>query len=243
MTGRAVIVLDQPNNHDLSHEAMALLYVSGELPAGDRVRFEARLASDPALREAVSHVEAAHDWFTDAMARLEPRRTASEDAALHRLGQVVRQHITEQGAAGAKPAATMVARDRFPAWAYPIAAAALIAIGLVGFWGLRPDKRIVMQPTDPGRRPILPMPQGYGGPPGNGFPPFNVHPYYNGQNVPRPDESDPANELAHNFEAGNPMQSDDSMNSLDTAEEEITELDNTPDQNTASYFGFADGNE
>jgi hypothetical protein len=116
-----------------NNEAVLLMYLAGELPEEDRAEVEQMLAADPALRASLAElaalqadVDGALGWLHPVPADL-PRR----EAAVRRVGRAIQ-------AAQAKPPERHDPVDepagrRFrPAWwAYPVAAAAALIVGLV----------------------------------------------------------------------------------------------------------------
>jgi hypothetical protein len=137
--------------HELeNNEAILLLYLAGELPEEDRVEVEQMLASDAALRAELAELAALQDELSGVLARADgsgdqPRREA-----------VVRQVSRAMAAARLQPLRTDAApaqaarfRLRIAWWAYPIAAAALLVIGIM----LLSDNRPVNLPSpQPDRR-------------------------------------------------------------------------------------------
>jgi hypothetical protein len=140
--------------HELeNNEAILLMYLAGELPEEDRVEVEQMLASDPALRAELADLAALHDELTGVLAQADgsgdqPRREA-----------VVRQVSRAMTAARLQPIRTNSApaqaarfRLRIAWWAYPIAAAALLVVGIM----LLSDNRPVNLPSPhPDRGPYV----------------------------------------------------------------------------------------
>jgi anti-sigma factor RsiW len=208
----------------LDNYAVLLLYLADELSPGEREVVSQRLAADEQLRAELAQLAQTHDLISASLARMDAAPLHGESAAERRLGEMMRRRILELRAARLPGrSASRIGSTRFPVWAYPAAAAAFIAIGTVAIWGLRPDKRVVTPANNPSRW------------------------QFSGVNSPskmlaseiQVDSAD-ADGLAANFEAGNPMESDQSIESLEAAEEQIAELDQTPSQDVPLYFGFRD---
>jgi anti-sigma factor RsiW len=131
--------------HELeNNEAILLMYLAGELPEEDRVEVEQMLANDPALRAELAELAALQAKLTGVMARVDG------NADLSRREAVVRQVSRSLAAArlqplrsDAAPAPAARFRLRIAWWAYPIAAAALLVIGIM----LLSDNRPVNLPS------------------------------------------------------------------------------------------------
>jgi anti-sigma factor RsiW len=131
--------------HNLDKQAILLMYLAGELPAEDRGEVEQMLAGDSQLRAEFDQLRGAHGEIELAL------RTADEaerlalpaGTAARRVGQAVRSwhawRLTQP------PAEPQRMRRRFPAWAYPIAAAVVLVVGYVGWWGLQPDRPMMLK--------------------------------------------------------------------------------------------------
>ena len=120
-----------------NNEAILLMYLAGELPEEDRAEVVQTLANDPALRGLLAELTAlqadvdATFVACDAGASLLSRR----EAAVRRVSRAL-------VAAQAKPEPRTTAADettgprfRIAWWAYPIAAAAAIVVGMVSSLG------------------------------------------------------------------------------------------------------------
>ena len=128
-----------------NNEAVLLMYLAGELPGDDRAEVEQMLASDPALRRALEELAALQEGVGETFA------TADAGIALSRRDAVVRNVSRAMAAArvervAAGPAAVETGRSRFriPFWVYPIAAAALLVVGIL----LMSDSQPVSLPAD-----------------------------------------------------------------------------------------------
>lgn len=130
-----------------NNEAILLMYLAGELPQADRAEVEQMLASDAALRAELAEMASLQDdvagvlSLADAAGHAAPARV---DAAARRVGRAVAAAVAARGEA---PAVKIVAgstvvqphaRLRIRWWAYPVAAAAMLAIGMMLFNGKHP---------------------------------------------------------------------------------------------------------
>lgn len=116
-----------------NNEAILLLYTAGELPPEDRAEVEQMLARDPALRAALEDLRALEQGTAALCAAADavaPRPRV--DAAVRRLAPVLARYAAD---AAAPPAPAPRRRLHVGWWAYPVAAAAAIVIGLI-LWAI-----------------------------------------------------------------------------------------------------------
>jgi hypothetical protein len=126
---------------DLNKESLLLLCAADELSARDRAQVARMLASDAEMRLQLAAIEEAMQGFGSRMARLDAMAMPSDSLALRRIGQAMRQHMAAQLAQAArKPAQAAHSRMRYPWWAYPAVAAAVVLIAFISWWGARPDQ-------------------------------------------------------------------------------------------------------
>jgi anti-sigma factor RsiW len=135
-----------------NNEAVLLMYLAGELPEDDRAEVEQMLASDPALRRGLEELGALQEAVDETFAR------ADAGVALPRGEAVVRGVGRAMSAArsarvAAPPAAPEVGHSRFRIawWVYPIAAAAMVVVGIL----LMADNQPVSLPADQPGAPAL----------------------------------------------------------------------------------------
>ncbi|HZL37704.1 MAG TPA: hypothetical protein VFC78_20475 [Tepidisphaeraceae bacterium] len=210
----------------LNNEAVLVMYLADELPETDRAEVEQQLDVDAGLRAQLAALAQAHDLFESAMSRLDAGSSAGQASGVHRLGKLMRRHMLDRSRV-----ATVAAVSRrtlgFPAWAYPVAAAAMIVVGFVAVWGLGPDKPINIQVINTPRAPFL-----------RGSTPI-------GSSYGSDWETD--DELAADLDDEGPIPVDAHVKSLDksldAAELQVAELKAAPDDAMSSYFGFSDSNE
>jgi len=133
-----------------NNEAILLMFLAGELPEDDRVEVEQMLASDPALRRALEELAALHDGIGDTF--------ASADAAipLARRESMVRRVLrslaaAREGAMVRAPAvsAARPSRWRIAWWVYPVAAAAMLVVGIMLMSDNHPVTLPPSEPTAP----------------------------------------------------------------------------------------------
>ena len=137
--------------HELeNNEAILLMYLAGELPEEDRLEVEQMLANDPALRAELAELAALQDELTGALAKADrgspnlPRR----EAVVRQVSRAMAAARLQPLRTDAVPSETARFRLRIAWWAYPIAAAALLVIGIM----LLSDNRPVNLPSpQPGR--------------------------------------------------------------------------------------------
>lgn len=130
-----------------NNEAVLLMYVAGELPPDDRVEVEQLLANDGGLRAELARLRESHDALTlalgeaDGLAMPAVSEGARRSAAVRRVSRAISQHHAERQAAAAREAAASASDRRFrrlrlPGWSYPFAAAAMLLIAWVAYWGI-----------------------------------------------------------------------------------------------------------
>lgn len=126
-------------------ESVLLLYLAGELSAEGRADVDRRLAAEPALRQALTRLEAMHgavaDWFkqADAAVIADDGGRGRSAVAVRRVSRAFVQRRTAEEAAKAAAAKneSMWPKSLLPRWAYPLTAAAAIIVGLLSLvqWG------------------------------------------------------------------------------------------------------------
>jgi hypothetical protein len=128
-----------------NNEAVLLMYLAGELPDDDRAEVEQMLASDPALRQALEELAALQEGVGETFASADAGVTWSRrDAVVRNVSRAMAAARVERVAAG--PVAPEVGRSRFriPWWVYPVAAAAMLVVGIL----LMSDSQPVSLPAD-----------------------------------------------------------------------------------------------
>lgn len=182
----------------LNKESLLLLYAADELPAADRAAVERMLAGDADLRGALASLQGAMQSYCQGMAALDADGTTADTAAVRRIGQVMRQRLTDKLVAADAPAPDSKGWTRYPWWAYPAVGAAVVLVSFLSWWGTRPDRPLVI----PADRPNVVAKS----------------------ETPPEDPSQLAASLQSNFELSNPTQPEKSVASLDAAEDQIAEL-------------------
>lgn len=123
-----------------NNEAILLMYLAGELPEADQAEVRQMLASDPALRAALADLAALHDDVTGALAGADAARPLTRHDVATRQASRAMVAARLEGQRAALPPATPAKRSRFRIawWAYPIGAAAVLAVAMTLFSGNRP---------------------------------------------------------------------------------------------------------
>ncbi|HWE01249.1 MAG TPA: hypothetical protein VG326_02475 [Tepidisphaeraceae bacterium] len=203
----------------LNNSSRLMMYLAGELAAEDRAQVERMLGADAALRAELQELDGAIGSFDAGMARLDATPLQGESAALTRIGSAMRQRLADRSMSADAPERIGIVRlRRFPAWAYPAAAAAAVLIACL-VWFDRPAANtgilVIRGPNPHTSDPIS--------------------------------SSGPAEEITHamtnSFDQGNPAQQPKSVASLEAAEEQIAELTNGGSDPVRSFFAIPDANE
>lgn len=125
-----------------NNEAVLMMYLAGELPAEDRAEVEQQLAVDAGLRHELELLRGAESFMTIAMSAADGvamppvTEAARQSAAVRRVSRAMVRFRLEAEHEVAAPEAQPPARTlRLPNWAYPFAAAAMIVITWVAYWG------------------------------------------------------------------------------------------------------------
>lgn len=125
-------LLKQLENND----SLLLMYLSGELPMGDRTEVERRLASDPALRQALEDLRGAQASVNELL-RADDASTplpVSSAVAVRHVSRSIRQWQVDRFTA--PPADVAPARGlRYPWWIYPTTSVAALLIAFLVWWG------------------------------------------------------------------------------------------------------------
>jgi hypothetical protein len=137
-----------------NNEAILLMYLAGELPEADRVEVEQMLVNDDALRAAMADMAALHADVNGLLGGAEsaafaaaPRREASVRRVVRAMAAARDESpipIAPLAAAGASADEPRSFRLRW--FAYPIAAAAILLVGIIIMSNRAPD---VLGPTPP----------------------------------------------------------------------------------------------
>jgi hypothetical protein len=230
-------------------KSLLLLYLADELSVPDRAAVARMLEADAGLRDELAGLEAAQQAFEDSMAFLDSAPVSSESAAVRRIGQAMRQHMADQLRRPGKTAIVAHSRSRYPLWAYPSAAAAVVAISFLSWWGHRSEMPLKIavnntpQMSVPGNPPVpshaWPAKTGVA----TGEPTRNINQGTSGQTpvaAGSEDSAQPDPEASPNtLGEVNLTQPKESVVSLYAAEDEVAELS----RSRAQTFGFSLGNE
>lgn len=119
-----------------SDQAILLMYLADELPAGDRVQVDHRLAADPALRQMLEALRADQS-AVHAMVNAGDRHTplpVSAPVAVRNVMRSIRQWQVDQ--LRPEPAEAQAAKSlRYPWWIYPSVSAAALFLAFLVWWG------------------------------------------------------------------------------------------------------------
>lgn len=119
-----------------SEQAQLLLYLAGELSASERRALEAKLAADASLRQQLVDLQRVETSINQTLSSID-----AADMLQSRLPSIERQvsrTIAQWNVDRHAPSAPLIARTRIkrvPLWMYPLAAAAMVMVGL-GIWWL-----------------------------------------------------------------------------------------------------------
>jgi anti-sigma factor RsiW len=121
--------------HELeNNEAVLLMYLARELPPDDMAEVEQLLASDAALRAELEQLRDVQAQVKQVLTVADVPPIAEEAGVRQTLRAMVRFQL-EQREKPAVPADERRRRFRIPNWAYPFAAAAMLIIAYVAWWG------------------------------------------------------------------------------------------------------------
>ncbi len=135
------------------NNALLLIYLAGELAAGDRTVVEQRLASDPALRQALDELRGARASI-DELLRADDAATplpVSSAVAVRHVSRAIRQWQVDRLTAATVGDAPMKGL-RYPWWIYPTTSVAALLIAFLVWWGnwghdRRTPEEIAQSPT------------------------------------------------------------------------------------------------
>lgn len=136
----------------LDQTSELLMYLAGELPHRQSMALEKRLAADSVLARELESLRELQSDFDSQMQALDGKRIPGQAMAVARISRAMRMHGVSQEADE-----TLAPRRvlRMPAWAYPIAAAAAVALVYVGWWAHQPAQHVTsvaqvsVPPTSP----------------------------------------------------------------------------------------------
>jgi hypothetical protein len=147
-----------------NNEAILLMYLAGELPEVDRLEVEQMLASDAGLRAMLADLKSLHDSVGGVLARADAAQILSRrESAVRQVSRALNQSVQSKSSGVIDYAAGPRRRLHIAWWAYPIAAAAMLVIGMMIYSGNRPLN------LGPKNQPPQP-PQFVMGPPGPPLP-------------------------------------------------------------------------
>jgi hypothetical protein len=111
-----------------NNEQILLMYLAGELPAGDQADVERLLAADAGLRQSLTELQAAQAFVDEELTKLDNASPlpVSVDAAARQAARAMRQRLAEPRVVATEHAAEQ--RPRSWWWLYPTVAAASVLI-------------------------------------------------------------------------------------------------------------------
>ncbi len=114
-----------------NNEAVLLMYLANELPADDRAEVESLLQSDPHFRSQLEELHASYAALDSAIGQADASLHLSSGFSSARdFGEAVRKRHEAQANSRAKE---LVPHHR-QIWWYPVATAAIVAIGMSIWW-------------------------------------------------------------------------------------------------------------
>ncbi|HEY7120480.1 MAG TPA: hypothetical protein VH475_28105 [Tepidisphaeraceae bacterium] len=148
-----------------NNEAILLMYLAGELPDADRIEVEQMLVNDPGMRIALADLTALEADVSGVLNRADASLVLSRrESAVRRFSRAMaaldaqRRAVSE--AQDVAAAASAGRRFRLAWWTYPIAAAALLVVGIMVFSGRTP---MTLRPAPENQQPpqfaFSPVPQ------------------------------------------------------------------------------------
>jgi len=122
--------------HLENNEAVLLMYLAGELPDADRAEVEEMLKGDPALRMELAELAAMQDHMTAVLKHDDSTQIFSRrEAAVREVAKAINTAKIEALRKPQPVAQSKRTTSRIPVWAYPVAAAAILVIGIMVFSG------------------------------------------------------------------------------------------------------------
>jgi len=125
-----------------SDEAVLLMYLAGELPGAEQEEIEARLEKEEPLRGKLEEMRATQERVLGGMGELDAsassRWDGRQEMAAKNVTAMMRQWQVDRMRAAAAMGNGNGPKRHAPWWAYSSAAAALILIGWVAWWGITP---------------------------------------------------------------------------------------------------------
>src|SRR3954468_7989900 len=140
--------------HELeNNEAILLMYLADELPPDDRAEIEQQLAVDESLRADLDRLRDVYAATGEMLLTAANPFFSEESAVRQTVRAMVRfqlEHRDKQKVAVDEPRR----RLRIPTWIYPFAAAAILIIAYVAWWGFSnnssgPGLALKLQETNP----------------------------------------------------------------------------------------------
>jgi len=120
-----------------SDEAVLLMFLAGELPEAEQAEVEGRLASDADLRARFEQMREVYAQVYAGMAQLDESSRLpgnGQEMAVKRVGRMMRQWQIDR----MRAAANGNGQYKLSWWKVSSAAAAMILVGWVAWWGMTP---------------------------------------------------------------------------------------------------------
>ena len=128
---------------------MLLLYLADELPAVDRSQVEKRLGGDEPLRAKLEQLRADQQMIAHAFQAIDaaqPLPGGNSAAQERKLNRAITRWHTERILSYAGADSGQTSRSRWW-WAYPLAAAAVLLVSFIVWWGTHTEDA---EPSTPG---------------------------------------------------------------------------------------------
>jgi anti-sigma factor RsiW len=126
-----------------NNEAILLMYLADELPAGDRAEVEQMLQTDAGMRAELERLRSALEAVNDGLSQLDAQSHSPAVTAMAQRNatKLMKQWQADQAVLQYRQTSTPTTRNlKFPWWAYPSAAAAAVLAAFLFWWGTQPGQ-------------------------------------------------------------------------------------------------------
>jgi anti-sigma factor RsiW len=130
-----------------NNEAVLLMYLAGELTETDRAEVDQMLAGDAALRLSLAELVSMQDQMSAAFAQADGALHLSRrESAVREVSRAINNAKVTALQNPKSNAQPQRSRARIPFWAYPVAAAAMLVIGIMIFTSSHQHPAVVANP-------------------------------------------------------------------------------------------------